>query len=73
MTPGQRNLLSYFIDGRAASVPPQLRPDLRWAVRRAYLDNTRLTTGIANTRGGVQWRYRITNAGRAALAQTEAA
>lgn len=73
MTDQQKKLLRYFMDGRAASVPPQLRPELRWAMRRGYMENTRRTTGIANTRGGVQWRYQITDAGRTALAQTEAA
>lgn len=67
MTPEQKALLVAFADGHRASIPYAHRKEARWAKRKGFLTNTLRTAGIANTRGGPQWLYVISDRGLAAL------
>jgi hypothetical protein len=71
-TPDQLALVRYFADGKPCTMPYRYRPARQWVTRRGFIENTRVTNGIASTVGGVQWLYRITPAGRALLARQEA-
>lgn len=70
LTQHQRALLRYFADGREAAIPYNLKQEQRWASRACFIERTR-SAGIANTRGGASWGYRITQAGRLSLAGAE--
>lgn len=67
MTPKQKDLLVFLATYRDQAIPWHFRDATRWAKTKGYIANTGRTTGIANTNGGPQWIYHLTDAGRTAL------
>lgn len=72
MTPEQKRVLDYLDRHGDRSLYAADRKAGQQCRRKGWIENTGRTNGIANTIGGVQWQFRITELGRRVLKQAEA-